>query len=57
MDASFKVVCLGCLHVIFEGLYIATLLSIYEREERVFLMQYGLMDYLVPGSWVVSQHE
>ena len=57
MDASFKVACLGRPHVIFEGLYIATPLSTYEKEEQVFLMKDGLMDYLVPGSWVVSQHE
>ena len=57
MDASFKVACLGRPHIIYEGLYIATPLSTYEKEEQVFLMKDGLMDYLVPGSWVVSQHE
>jgi hypothetical protein len=57
MDPSFKVACLGRPHIIYEGLYIATPLSIYENEERVFLMKDALMDYLVPGSWRVSQHE
>ena len=57
MDASFKVACLGRPHIIYEGLYIATPLSTYEKEERVFLMKDALMDYLVPGSWRVSQHE
>jgi len=57
MDASFKVACLGRPHVIFEGLYIATPLSTYEKEEQVFLMKDALMDYLVPASWRVSQHE
>jgi hypothetical protein len=32
-------------------------LSIYEKEEQVFLMKDALMDYLIPGSWRVSQHE
>ena len=57
MDASFKVACLGRPHIIYEGLYIATPLSTYEKEEQVFLMKDALMDYLVPGSWRVSQHE
>jgi len=57
MDPSFKVACLGRPHIIYEGLYIATPLSTYEKEERVFLMKDALMDYLVPGSWRVSQHE
>jgi hypothetical protein len=57
MDASFKAVCLDRPHVIYGGLYIATPLSIYEKEEEVFLMKDGLVDYLVPGSWRVSQHE
>ena len=59
MDASFKVACLSRPHVLYKGrakvpLYIATPLSIYEKEEQVFLMKDGLMDYLVPGSWRVS---
>jgi len=57
MDASLKVACLGRPHIIFAGLYFATPLSIYEKEKQVFLMKDGLMDYLVPGSWRVSQHE
>ena len=57
MDPSFKVACLGRPHIIYEGLYIATPLSTYEKEEQVFLMKDALMDYLVPGSWRVSQHE
>ena len=57
MDASFKVACLGRPHIIYEGLYIATPLPTYEKEEQVFLMKDALMDYLVPGSWRVSQHE
>ena len=62
MDASFRVACLGRPHILYKGrarvpLYIATPLSIYEKEEQVFLMKDGLMDYLIPGSWRVSQHE
>jgi hypothetical protein len=62
MDGSFKVACLGRPHVIYKGrseepLYVATPLSIYEKEEQVFLMKDALMDYLIPGSWRVSQHE
>ena len=57
VDASFKIACLGRPHIIYEGLYIATPLSTYENEEQVFLMKDALMDYLVPGSWRVSQHE
>lgn len=62
MDAAFKVACLGRPHIIYKGksnapLYIATPLSTYAKEERVFLMTDGLIDYLVPGSWGVSQHE
>jgi len=57
MDASLKVACLGRPHIIFAGLYFATPLSTYEKEKQVFLMKDGLMDYLVPGSWRVSQHE
>jgi hypothetical protein len=57
MNTSFKVACLGRPHIIYEGLYIATPLSTYEKEEQVFLMKDALMDYLVPGSWGVSQHE
>jgi len=66
MDASFKVACLGRPHIIYKGrlnetpgnaaLYIATPLSIYEKEEQVFLMKDALMDYLIPGSWGVFQH-
>jgi hypothetical protein len=62
MDGSFRVACLGRPHILYKGrarvpLYIATPLSIYEKEEQVFLMKDGLMDYLIPGSWRVSQHE
>jgi hypothetical protein len=62
MDASFKVACFGRPHIIYKGrsrspLYVATPLSTYEKEEEVFLMKDALMDYLVPGSWGVSQHE
>jgi len=62
MDASFKVACFGRPHIIYTGrsraaLYIATPFSTYEKEAQVFLMQDALMDYLVPGSWRVSQHE
>jgi hypothetical protein len=62
MDASFKVACLSRPHILYKGrarvpLYIATPLSIYEKEEQVFLMKDGLIDYLIPGSWRVSQHE
>jgi hypothetical protein len=62
MDASFKVACLSRPHVLYKGrsnapLYIATPLSVYEKEAQVFLMKDALMDYLVPGSWRVSQHE
>jgi hypothetical protein len=58
MDGSFKLACLSRPHVLYKGraqvpLYIATPLSIYEREEQVFLMKDGLMNYLVPGSWRV----
>jgi len=62
MDASFKVACFGRPHIIYTGrsraaLYIATPFSTYEKEDQVFLMKDALMDYLVPGSWRVSQHE
>jgi hypothetical protein len=62
MDASFKVACLGRPHILYQGrsrtvLYIATPLSTYEKEDQVFLMKDALMDYLIPGSWRVSQHE
>ena len=57
MNASFKMACLGRPHIIYAGLYIATPLSTYENEAQVFLMKDGLTDYLVPGSWRVSQHE
>jgi hypothetical protein len=62
MDASFKVACLSHPHILYTGrakvpLYIATPLSIYEKEEQVFLMTDGLMNYLIPGSWRVSQHD
>jgi len=62
MDGAFKVACLSRPHVLYKGratvpLYIATPLSIYEKEEQVFLMKDALMDYLIPGSWRVSQHE
>jgi hypothetical protein len=62
MDTSFKAACLGRPHVLYKGrasvpLYIATPLSLYEKEEQVFLMKDALMDYLIPGSWRVSQHE
>jgi hypothetical protein len=62
MGATFKMACLGRPHVIYKGrsnapLYIATPFSTYEREERVFLMRDALMDYLIPGSWGVSQHQ
>jgi hypothetical protein len=66
MDASFKVACLGRPHIIYKGrldeipgntaLYVATPFSIYEKEDRVFLMKDGLMDYLIPGSWGAFQH-
>jgi hypothetical protein len=62
MDASFMVACLGHPHILYKGrsrepLYIATPLSLYKKEEQVFLMKDALMDYLIPGSWRVSQHE
>jgi hypothetical protein len=62
MDASFKVACLSRPHILYMGraevpLYIATPLSIYEKEEQVVLMTDGLMNYLIPGSWRVSQHD
>ena len=62
MDAAFKVACFGRPHILYKGraivpLYIATPLSLYQQEEQVFLMKDALMDYLIPGSWRVSQHE
>ena len=62
MDGSFKVACLSRPHILYKGrasvpLYIATPLSIYEKEEKVFLMKDALMNYLIPGSWRVSPHE
>jgi hypothetical protein len=62
MDGAFKVTCLRRPHVLYKGratvpLYIATPLSIYQKEEQVFLMKDALMDYLIPGSWRVPQHE
>jgi len=66
MDASFKAACLARPHIIYKGrlnetpgnaaLYIATPLSIYEKEEQVVLMKDALMDYLIPGSWGAFQH-
>jgi hypothetical protein len=62
IDASFRIACLSRPHILYKGrakvpLYIATPLSIYEKEEQVFLMTDGLMNYLIPGSWRVSQHD
>jgi hypothetical protein len=62
MDDSFKVACLSRPHILYKGrakvpLYIATPLSIYEKEEKVFLMKDAMMNYLIPGSWRVSPHE
>ncbi len=62
IDASFKAACLGRPHVIYKGrsdapLFVAMPLSAYEKEERVFLMNDGLIDYLVPGSWREPPHE
>jgi hypothetical protein len=62
MKPSFKAACLNHPHVIYVGrstepLFIATPLSVYERETHVFLMKDALMDYLIPGSWRVCQHE
>ena len=62
IDAVFKLTCLGRPHVIYKGrsnapLYIATPFSMYEREARVYLMTDALMDYLIPGSWGVSEHQ
>jgi hypothetical protein len=62
MDGAFKEACLSRPHVLYKGrasvpLYIATPLSIYEKEEQVFLMKDAVMDYLIPGSWRVFQHE
>jgi putative flippase GtrA len=61
IDDSFRVACLARSHILYKGrstraLYITTPLSTYEKEERVFLMKDELMDYLIPGSWRVSQH-
>jgi hypothetical protein len=62
MGGAFKVASLSRPHALYKGrakvpLYIATPLSIYEKEEQVFLMKDALMNYLIPGSWRVSQHE
>jgi hypothetical protein len=62
MDAAFKVACLNRPHILYKGrarvpLYIATPLSIYEKENQVFLMKDASMYYLIPGSWRASQHE
>jgi hypothetical protein len=62
IDASFRIACLSRPHILYKGrakvpLYIATPLSIYEKEEQVFLMTDGLMNYLIPGSWRVSQDD
>jgi hypothetical protein len=65
VDDSFKLACLSRPHVIYKGraslakvpLYIATPLSIYEKEREVFLMKDAMMDYLIPGSWRTSQHD
>ena len=57
MDESFKATCLGRPHAIDDGLYIATPLSLYEKEKQVFIMTDGQTDYLIPGSWRVSRHE
>ena len=57
MNNSFKVACLRRPHIIDDGLYIATPLSVYENEKQVFLMKDGLTDYLIPGSWGISPHE
>ena len=62
MDAAFKAACLNRPHILYKGrervpLYIATPLSIYEKENQVFLMKDASMYYLIPGSWRASQHE
>jgi len=62
MDGSFKTACLSRPHILYKGrakvpLYIATPLSIYEKEEQVFLMKDPTMNYLIPGSWRVSPDE
>jgi hypothetical protein len=44
-------------HTIYDGLYIAMPLSTYEKEREVYMMNDGLMDYLIPGSWLNSRHE
>jgi hypothetical protein len=59
---AFKQACLGRPHVLYKGrasvpIYIATPLSIYEKEEQVFLMRDEAMNYLIPGSWRTSRHE
>lgn len=61
MDPSLKLACSSRPHILYKGrakvpLYIAMPLSVYEKEEEVFLMTDGLMNYLIPGSWRVSQH-
>ena len=62
MDDSFKAACLSRPHVLYKGrasvpFYVATPLSIYEKEAQVFLMKDAVMNYLIPGSWLESKHE
>jgi hypothetical protein len=57
VDDSFKKACLSRPHIVYDGLYIALPLSTYENEQEVFLMNDGLMDYLVPRSWLSAKHE
>jgi hypothetical protein len=59
MDAAFRIACLSRPHILYKGrarvpLYIVTPLSIYEKENQVFLMKDASMYYLIPGSWRAS---
>ena len=62
MDPSFKAACLQRDHAVYKGrsrapLYVALPLSTYSHEKQVFLMHDDLIDYLIPGSWGIPQHE
>lgn len=57
IDETVKKASLAHPHTIYDGLYVAMPLSTYETERQVYMMHDGLIDYLIPGSWLNSRHE
>ena len=57
IDESIKKASQTHPHTIYDGLYIAMPLSTYEKEREVYMMNDGVIDYLIPGSWLNSRHE